>query len=138
MRILRNIAPNKEQMILGQSGKSGVVLIRGAAGSGKTSTALLRLKLLTGIYEIQRERQGRTDPVKVLVLTYNRTLKGYIKELAMGHAKDAKNSEIDILTFGKWSKSRLGFTNVLDKKPARDKVIELGNNMGLQAPFLEL
>lgn len=136
MRILRNITPNKEQMTLGQSGKSGVVLIRGAAGSGKTSTALLRLKLLTGVYEIQRERQDRTDPVKILVLTYNTTLKGYIEELVREHAKDAKKSEIDILTFGKWSRDRLGITQRIVEESAQNKIIELGGNIELPERFL--
>jgi hypothetical protein len=48
----------------------------------KTTTALLRLKRLCQVRLALRERQEDTDPVRVLVLTYNRSLAGYISALA--------------------------------------------------------
>lgn len=53
---------------------------RRAAGSGKTTTALLRLREQIQVRLSRRERFGHDTPVRVLVLTFNRTLEGYICE----------------------------------------------------------
>jgi hypothetical protein len=45
-------------------------------GVGKTTTALLRLKSLIGFFNSRRSREDNPAPVRFLVLTYNRTLRG--------------------------------------------------------------
>lgn len=46
MRILPAVPPTAEQLAILADTKPGYMLIRGAAGSGKTTTALLRLRQL--------------------------------------------------------------------------------------------
>nr|WP_245158321.1 MULTISPECIES: 3'-5' exonuclease [unclassified Brevundimonas] len=87
-------------------------MIRGAAGSGKTSTALLRLKSLSFMMEERRARQGDARPVRILVLTFNRTLKGYVAALAEAQLATTK-SIITIDTFAKWAMSHVGHRKIL-------------------------
>jgi superfamily I DNA/RNA helicase len=51
----------------------------------------------------RRERLGLTEPVRVLVLTYNRTLKGYIDELSHQQVTGNEDLELEVETFGKWA-----------------------------------
>ena len=71
MRTLRSVTPTPEQLSILSRTKLGVELIRGAAGSGKTTTALLRLKSLIGSFLNRRRRENDTTPVRVLILTFN-------------------------------------------------------------------
>lgn len=89
-----------------------MLVVNGAAGSGKTTTALLRLTRLCAQWLSRKNRLNLEAPVRVLVLTYNRTLEGYIKKLAAEQvAGDAdlegavRNGDIllSIRTFGKWA-----------------------------------
>ena len=77
MQILSEVDPTPEQLTLISRNKTGIEIIRGAAGSGKATTALLRLRSLIGLVRSRKRREGDDDePVRVLVLTYNRTLRG--------------------------------------------------------------
>ena len=82
MRVLRDVRPTPEQLKILARNQPGLEIIRGAAGSGKTTTALLRLRSLIGVFLSRKHRQEREEPLEVLVLTFNRTLRGYIEELA--------------------------------------------------------
>ena len=86
----------------------GFRLIRGAAGSGKTTAALLRLRQLCGSRLERRARQGTTEPVRVLVLTFNRTLRGYINQLATEHLQATEELELTVETFGRWARGLVG------------------------------
>lgn len=107
MRILQSVEPTAEQLKIMRAAKPGASLIKGAAGSGKTTTALLRLKLLCNQRLARKDRLQLDDPVRVLVLTYNRTLEGYIKELAAEQISGRPDLHIQVTTFGKWAKSLL-------------------------------
>lgn len=85
----------------------GVEVICGAAGSGKTSTALLRLRSLVHMYLARHERMGIADPVKILVLTFNRTLAGYVSALAANQITADANVVVEISTFSRWSWEKL-------------------------------
>lgn len=112
MRVLQNVKPTPEQLqILGDSGP-GFRLIRGAAGSGKTTTALLRLRQLCEARIAQRRRGGSTEPVRVLVLTFNRTLRGYIEQLANEQVQSRDSLDITIDTFAGWATSMIGQRNI--------------------------
>jgi DNA helicase IV len=114
MKTLPQVRPTAEQLPLISQNRFGVEVIRGAAGSGKTSTALLRLRSLSYMFEERRARQGRADPVKILVLTFNRTLKGYVTALADEQLTKTK-SLVTIDTFAKWSMNVLGHTDIVDE-----------------------
>ncbi|MFT7840688.1 3'-5' exonuclease [Saccharothrix sp. BKS2] len=103
MRILQPVEPTAEQLTVLRHTKPGVALIKGAAGSGKTTTALYRLKLLCGQWLARRRRLGLEAPVRVLVMTYNRTLEGYIAELARQQVQGDEHLELTVTTFSKWA-----------------------------------
>lgn len=103
MKVLSNIRPTAEQLSLVGQNREGVEVICGAAGSGKTTTALLRLKSLCYMFNVRHQREGNDDPVKILVLTFNKTLAGYIKELVHSQLPNTINIELEISTFSKWA-----------------------------------
>lgn len=118
MRILPPVSPTPEQLTILGNNSPGFTLIRGAAGSGKTTTALLRLRQLCEYWMSRRDRLGLLEPVRVLVLTYNRTLEGYIAELARQQVTGRPGLQLEVSTFGKWATNQLGPMNILDHKGA--------------------
>jgi DNA helicase IV len=136
MRALRNVTPTAEQLKIFARTRPGVELIRGAAGSGKTTTALLRLKSLIAYFKNRRLREEDASPLNVLVLTYNRTLRGYIEELTKEQIKNLKGVNLQISTFGKWSKVALNNPRIADGETANSKIVTLGGNLGLSTRFL--
>lgn len=103
MRVLQDVQPTPEQLqILTDSGP-GFRLIRGAAGSGKTTAALMRLRQLCGARLARRRRLGATSPIRVLVLTFNRTLSGYVEHLAMQQLDPSEDISLEVETFSRWA-----------------------------------
>src|SRR5262245_28229689 len=100
MKALQNVVPTPEQLPLIQNSRAGIKLIRGAAGSGKTTTAVLRLKQLAGAWLSRRERLKIAAPVRILVITFNRTLRGYMAELAEGQVRARTDLDLTVSTFG--------------------------------------
>lgn len=113
MKALIDVVPTAEQLALFSRVIPGVEVIRGAAGSGKTTTALLKLRSSVAFYLNRARRQVNPKPVKVLVLTYNRTLRGYITELALQQLP-ATGIFLEISTFNKWARRLTEAGNVLD------------------------
>src|SRR4051812_49172310 len=107
MRILPSVMPTPEQLAILSHNKPGVLVLRGAAGSGKTTTALLRLKQQCRFWLSRRDRLGLSGPVRVLLLTYNRTLEGYIAELARAQVANDANLDLTVSTFAKWARDQL-------------------------------
>ena len=56
--------------------------------------------------------------MRILVLTFNRTLEGYIGELARQQVAGHTHLQLEVLTFGKWAVSLLGGPNILDRDDA--------------------
>jgi DNA helicase IV len=94
-------------------------VILGAAGSGKTTTALLRLKALCTSRLERRARLGQVDPVRVMVQTYNRTLEGYIAELARDQVPQGPGLVLDVTTFSRWAVNVTGQSNILDREASK-------------------
>lgn len=137
MRPLNGHTPSPEQLPLIRDERPGAVLIRGAAGSGKTSSALLRLEFLSYWWLARREREGITAPVRVQALTYNRTLEGYIRELAENSVEDDPNLELNVSTVAGWNKNIAGFAGPVWDGRMRENVIwQLGRGLGLERSFL--
>ncbi len=114
MRALPSVTPTPEQLKVLADVKPGFRIIRGAAGSGKTTTALLRLKEQIRVRLDRRERLGHEAPVRVLVLTFNRTLEGYIAELARNSTPQDDALDLEIKTFGRWARSLVGNVDIVD------------------------
>lgn len=102
MKVLRDQKPTKEQLAVITRTEQGVLVVRGAAGSGKTTTALLRLKQTVRFWQARVRSGHLKGPVRVLVLTYNRTLRGYIQELARSDIQGV-DVELTVTTFAKWA-----------------------------------
>lgn len=136
IRTLQSITPTAEQLSIFSRTRSGVELIRGAAGSGKTTTALLKLRSLIAFFVNRRRRNGSSDPVRVLVLTYNRTLRGYIRDLTLAQTNGSEPVELEVETFAKWSLNRLSNPTLLSDDTARIQIATLGKNLPLDADFL--
>jgi DNA helicase IV len=127
LRTLKNVVPTPEQALVVDNDEPGYWLIRGAAGSGKTTTALLRLKFLVRYWRDRREDLGIAGPVRVLVLTFNRTLRGYIEELSLEQIQAGPEVDLEIATFGSWSSTLLGQV-ILDRDARGARLNELASN----------
>lgn len=115
MRLLPSVTPTPEQLKVLADVQPGFRIIRGAAGSGKTTTALLRLREQIAVRLNRRRRRGDDAPVRVLVLTFNRTLQGYISEFARRSAPDDDALDLKISTFARWARSLVGDVDILDR-----------------------
>ena len=136
MRVLPFVKPTPEQLKIILRQQPGTILIRGAAGSGKTTTILLRLRSLAKSWLNRRERLGLSDPVRILVLTFNRTLRGYIRELAAEQIKDSTGLDLQISTFAKWAVNQLGYPPIANSDKCREKIQQLGAGISLTPIFL--
>ncbi|GAB2456337.1 superfamily I DNA/RNA helicase [Conyzicola lurida] len=114
MRLLPQVPPTAEQLALLTENKPGVLLIKGAAGSGKTTTALLRLRQLCAFWVNRKARLDLPGPVRVLVLTFNTTLKGYIEALAQEQIKELEGLELRVVTFAKFARDLASETVALE------------------------
>ncbi|MFJ7905082.1 3'-5' exonuclease [Streptomyces sp. NPDC096198] len=135
MKVLRPTQPTSEQLTVINNHKPGVFVVRGAAGSGKTTTALYRLKFTVRYWQ-RRRRDGFIDgPVRVLVLTYNKTLRGYIEELTEEQIK-GNDVELTISTFAKWATDRVPYERILREHERNGKLDALAAALPLSDDFV--
>ena len=113
MRTLRNVTPTPDQLPILADDKPGFRIIRGAAGSGKTTAALMRIRQLCASRMHRKTRLGLDQPVRILVLTFNRTLGGYIRQLASEQVEQSEGLHLDVKTFSKWATSIVGNRRVV-------------------------
>lgn len=125
MRVLRRVPPTPEQISVVRRVQTGVSIIRGAAGSGKTTTALLALRAVTGATVNQLRVDGRL-PANVLVLTYNNSLKSYITAVAQDEMVDyAEDVRLFVSTFDRWAVDTLGWVGVQRQRQASEYMTRL-------------
>jgi hypothetical protein len=136
MKTLEAVKPTPEQLVLVSNPQPGVQIIRGAAGSGKTTTALLMLRQLSAFWGRRRSWQKSPKKVRVLVITYNRTLRGYIEELAETQLQYRDHVDLTVATFAKWSADLLPTARILaDRRKAR-KIKSLSEGIPLTNEFI--
>jgi len=136
MKHLGRILASPEQLKLFSTNQTGAELIRGAAGSGKTTTALLRLTSLANMMRARKDRMGDESPVRVLLLTFNRTLSGYVRALAEAQVVDASH-QIEISTFARWAKVKLEDFRIAPKLEPQ-KARNMLRQLALKVPDLEV
>jgi DNA helicase IV len=125
MRVLRRQPATPEQIGIVRRIQRGASLIRGAAGSGKTSTALTALRATTGATVNQLRNEGRL-PANVLVLTYYNSLRGYISAVAEAELADyADDVRLYVLTFDKWAFATLGWQGALPIRTIEREILRL-------------
>ena len=130
MRALGKIQPTAEQLPILADSQPGFRVIRGAAGSGKTTTALLRLRQLCAVRENRQHRLGSQEPVRVLVLTFNRTLRGYVLELLQEQLASRDGVDMTVETFGRWARTLVGPKNIMESRASRTHMANLLRETG--------
>ena len=128
MKTLPHITAKAEQLPIVSQNRLGTEIICGAAGSGKTSTALLRLKSLFHMFSTRRSRHNNPEPIRALVLTFNRTLAGYVRNLAAHQITENIRVSLEIETFGRWAMSELGFPKI-ETDLAKNKLSKLAGKI---------
>lgn len=132
MKVLGVPKPTDEQLKIIADVRTGTEVIRGAAGSGKTTTALLRLRNLTDMFKARHTRLRIAEPVKALVLTYNRTLCGYVEALAQQQAASGGGVELEVLTFAQWAMRFSSNTEVIDAESRKYSLARLSQQHGIK------
>lgn len=89
--------------------QTGVVLLTGGAGSGKTTVALHRLSFL--IFD----KPQSFRPENCLVLMFNRSLRNYVKR-----SSDALLEKVQVETFSSWALNALNALGIHSLKTALD------------------
>lgn len=101
-RLLLNLTD--EQLALVRVSASGPILIKGVAGSGKTTIGLYRAHYLAGVIEQQRRIFG--ESTSILLLTYTNTLAKALKQLYVELYGELPHG-IVIDTFSHWMMQQL-------------------------------
>ena len=128
LKTLPQVMATAEQLPIISSNNLGSEVICGAAGSGKTSTALLRLRSLCLLFAARRRREGSSAPIRVLVLTFNKTLAGYITALAEEQFDAKINVALTVDTFARWASQALGNPLISDQ-PAKACLLAVSGNL---------
>jgi DNA helicase IV len=129
MKPLGTVPATAEQLTVIEDSTPGFWLVRGAAGSGKTTTALLRLKFLVRLWRERRKDLGIEDPVRVLVLTFNRTLRGYIENLADQQIDLGADVSMEVETFSHWAMNLVN-QPVMDHNEREAEITRLARQAG--------
>ena len=136
MKSLPLVTPTPEQLVLISDPRPGVQVIKGAAGSGKTTTALLMLRQLSSFWLRRKARMGLFEDTNILVVTFNRTLRGYIQELAEQQIKSRAKLNLTVTTFGRWAKELLPPLVILEENERLNKIRQLSVNIALPFDFI--
>ncbi|PYC44356.1 DNA helicase UvrD [Pseudomonas soli] len=133
MKTLPQVRATPEQLPLVSQNRLGIEVICGAAGSGKTSTALLRLNSLCHMFAARLEREEQNRAIRILILTFNRTLGGYIRALAEQQAVQDYEIDLEIDTFSRWAVNKLDY-KLGNQHRAQDTLYNLANQITSLTP----
>ncbi len=137
MRPLETVKPTPEQFTLIRREPSTVEIIRGAAGSGKTTSAILKLQYLLNYFIGNYEAQGKQTPVNALVLTFNRTLKAYVEELAESQNETEGQANIEVSYFAKWACKYTGYFDFFPELKHDAFISQNKQDINLDSNFLK-
>ncbi|EHK1077605.1 AAA family ATPase [Vibrio parahaemolyticus] len=140
MKTLQNITPTPEQLSLITHPKLGIRIIRGAAGSGKTTTSILMMKTAIGYVIDHFLSTGNSSQVKLRVFTFNRTLAAYVNDLVSEMAANFENIEemldIEITTLGKYFYNRISSPRIIQDKIKDQFLTQSGAKVPLSSAFI--
>jgi superfamily I DNA/RNA helicase len=103
MDSLKEVVPTPEQRKLVVNTRPMNRIIRGAAGSGKTTTALFLLKIGIIHHKIIKQRTGDLTPVRAVVFTFNKTLSAYVEELALSIGEGV---DVEVVHLSKYMRNK--------------------------------
>lgn len=129
--------PTPEQLKIIGDTRIGTEIIRGAAGSGKTTTALLRLRNLSDMFRARHTRLSIKNPVRALLLTYNRTLCGYVEALAEEQAAKGGGVEIEVSTYARWAHRLVGRPPICGNRAPHVRDLAGQEGLTLSREFLD-
>ncbi|WP_338215699.1 hypothetical protein [Escherichia coli] len=138
MKILSNHRATPEQLPIVSRNTPGIVVIRGAAGSGKTTSALLRLTAIVNALTYRRNLNNDTTPIKTLVLSFNRTLAGYIEGL-INDSIQAKAIPVVVEndTFANWTRRHIN-TRLISDVNRDSYLLQICSSLGLDQNFVPM
>lgn len=123
MKFLRPIKLTDEQLKVANLPLVGERLIKGSAGSGKTTVAIYRLMTVAKTIRDDKKRTGDTSPVICRIVTYNNTLRSYVEALVNNEKNSLGNGAeivIHVSTFDKWARDTCGVDNLFYLTKLRD------------------
>uniref|UniRef100_UPI002626E50A 3'-5' exonuclease n=1 Tax=Janthinobacterium sp. TaxID=1871054 RepID=UPI002626E50A len=89
-----------------------------------------------GFYVNRAKRSKDKLDVNVLVLTFNRTLRGYIKELAEKQLQDGDGINLSISTFTSWASGLLNNPPMIENDKFKSLISFLGRGIALPDEFI--
>lgn len=118
MKALQSVRPTDEQLKLMVRPRPGTLIIRGAAGSGKTTTSILMMKLSIGYFLEEFTRLDIQEKIKIRIFTFNKTLSAYINDLVFSETllstpENHIKLDIDVLTLSKYMYNKINGSPVI-------------------------
>lgn len=112
MKTLQSVTPTPEQMKLMVLPRPGTKIVRGAAGSGKTTTSILMMKLSIGWLIDHFAQSNNDNAINIRVFTFNKTLSAYISDLVTDETVLPSNIRhklnVQVTTLSKYMYQMLG------------------------------
>ena len=85
------------------------------------------------MFSERRRRHDNSAPVRALLLTFNKTLAGYVRALAESQISQDGQVDLEITTFANWAMSALGNPNV-NERSARTRLRHLADELNALTP----
>ncbi|WP_086775382.1 3'-5' exonuclease [Vibrio coralliirubri] len=142
MKTLQSVSPTDEQLKLMVRPRPGTLIIRGAAGSGKTTTSILMMKLSIGYFLEEFARQNIQQCINIRIFTFNKTLAAYVNDLVQTESHLAqsikdKKLNIEVSTLAKYMRRRInGHVSILSFSPQSNLIQMFGSQIPLDNQFL--
>ena len=133
MRSLKYVKPTPELLNVIEDAGQGFRLIRGAAGCGKTTVALNRLRQLCSTGLARKKRLENQQPLRALFLTFNRTLRGYVMRLVIDHVPANDLIRMNVETFGSWARELTELGDSREEEVCRTKIRSLLKDVGVRS-----